>query len=223
MVLEENIRKKFDELIKSSALLRLGNSVGQILHAQHGHYCKAWLTSAHNLTHFVLGTQSNPYKTKIDALCSRDHGLIIPEAVGDVAAILESLLSDIEGGLISSIENQTKAIVFDDFLDHAKWYSKQQLPKQAGVISGVVFEDTLRTICRNHGINEKGNKLDSLISELSKIGVLDQLKAKRARVAAHVRTKATHAQWDEFSISDVRTVIEFTEQLIAENLAKQAD
>lgn len=220
MVLEENTRKKFDELIQSSASLRRGNTYGQIRDAQHGHSCKAWLASAHNLTHFVLGTQSNPYKAKIDALCSREHGLLIPQVVGDVATILEFLWGDIERGLISSIENQTKAIVFDDFLDHAKSYSKRQLPKQAGVISGVVFEDTLRVICRNHGISEKGNKLDSLISELSKIGVLDQLKAKRARVAADVRTKATHAQWDEFSISDVRTVIEFTEQLIAENLAK---
>lgn len=220
MFLEENIRKKFDELIQSSASLRRGNAYGQIRDAQHGHSCNAWLASAHNLTHFVLGTQSNPYKAKIDDLCSRQHGLTIPEVVGDVAAILEFLRSDIEVGLISSIENQTKAIVFDDFLDHAKSYSKRQLPKQAGVISGVVFEDTLRVICRNHGINEKGIKLDSLISELSKKGVIDRLKAKRARVAADVRTKATHAQWDEFGISDVRTVIEFTEQLIAENLAK---
>ena len=112
-------------------------------------------------------------------------------------------MSDIENGLISSIEDQTRAIVFDDFLDHAKEYVSRNSKNESGVISGVVFEDALRTICRNHGIKEKGNQLDHLISELSRIGVLNQLKAKRARVAAHVRTKATHAQWDEFDISDV--------------------
>ena len=214
MVLEEKIRNKFNELIASSATLKHGNSVGQTLGAQHKQDCEAWLISAQNLAHLVLDTSSNPYKIKIDKICSADHGLLIPQDVGSVASILESLLSDIDKGLISSIENQTKAIVFDDFLDHAKEYANRGLSNESGVISGVVFEDTLRTICRNHDIEEKRQKLDKLISELSKIGVFNQLKAKRARVAAGVRTKATHAQWDEFDIFDVKTTIAFTEELI---------
>ena len=218
MALEQKIRRKLEELITSSATLKHGNQYGQILGSQHGHSCRGWLASAQNLVHLVLEA-SNPYKINIDKICSDDRSLVIHEAVGDVASMLESLMSDIENGLISSIENQTKAIVFDDFLDHAKEYARRNSKNESGVISGVVFEDTLRTICRNHGIKEKGQRLDHLISELSKIGVLNQLKAKRARVAAHVRTKATHAQWGEFDISDVKSVIEFTEKLIADNLA----
>jgi hypothetical protein len=68
------------------------------------------------------------------------------------------------------------------------------LIREAGVIAGVVFEDALRRICRKHRITEKDVNLDSLISALVKIGALTDMKAKRARVAAHVRTKATHAQ-----------------------------
>lgn len=128
--------------------------------------------------------------------------------------ILRSLLHDVDSGLLASIEDQTKASVFDDFLDHAKEYAKQKLSKEAGVIAGVVFEDTLRSICRARGIAEKDKKLDSLIDELVKAGVLSQVKAKRAKVAAHVRTKATHAQWDEFDLGDVNTTIDFTEELI---------
>lgn len=220
MALEEKIRNKFDELIASSATLKLGGDERgqQVLNIQHSQDCKAWLASAQNLAHLVLGLSSNPYKTTIDKICSKDRGYCFNESVGEVASILESLLSDIDNGLISSIENQTKAIVFDDFLDHAKEYAKQNLPKESGVISGVVFEDTLRTICRNHNIEEKGQKLDELISVLSKAEIFNQLKAKRARVAAHVRTKATHAQWGEFGISDVNETIAFTEELIASNL-----
>ncbi len=218
MALEEKIRNKFDKLISSSATLKLGNRHGQILNDQHSQACKAWLASAHNLAHWVLASSSNPYKTAIDKICSTDRGLRIPDSVGAVAAMLESLLSDIDNGLISSIENQTRAVVFDDFLDHAKEYAEQNLSKESGVISGVVFEDALRTICRNHDIEEKGHKLDELISVLSKQGIFNETKAKRARVAAHVRTKATHAQWDEFDISDVKTTIEFTEELITSNL-----
>ena len=218
MALEERIRNKFGELITSSATLKIGNRHRQILNDQHSHDCKAWLASAQNLAHLILGTSSNPYKTNIDKICSTDRGLRIHDSVGAVASILESLLSDIDNGLISSIENQTKAVVFDDFLDHAKEYAKRDLSKESGVISGVVFEDTLRTICRNHDIEEKGKKLDELISVLSKKEIFNKLKAKKARVAAHVRTKATHAQWDEFGISDVNETIAFTEELITNNL-----
>ena len=218
MVLEEKIRNKFDELITSSATLKLGNAHGQILNIQHSQACKAWLASAQNLAHLVLGLSSNPYKTTIDKICSINRGLCIHDSVGDVASILKSLLSDIHNGLISSIENQTKAVVFDDFLDHAKEYAKRNLSKESGVISGVVFEDTLRTICRNHNIEEKGQKLDELISVLSNREIFNQAKAKRARVAAHVRTKATHAQWNEFDMSDVNETIAFTEELITNNL-----
>ena len=218
MALEERIRNKFDELITSSTTLKLGGEHGQILNAQHSQDCKAWLASAQNLAHFVLGVSSNPYKTTIDKICSMDRGYCIHDSVGEVASILTSLLSDIDNSLISSIENQTKATVFDDFLGHAKEYAKRNLSRESGVISGVVFEDTLRTICRNHEIEEKGQQLDKLISELSKRDIFNQLKAKRARAAAHVRTKATHAQWDEFDMSDVNATIAFTEELITNNL-----
>ena len=84
------------------------------------------------------------------------------------------------------------------FLDHAKTYLKADRKNEAGVVAGVVFEDSLRRVCRKHEIAERGRPLDDLISELAKKDILSATKAKRARVAAHVRTKATHAQWDEF-------------------------
>ncbi len=61
-------------------------------------------------------------------------------------------------------------------------------------------------------------KLDGLISELTNRGELSAIKSKRARVAAHVRTKASHAQWGEFELGDVRATIEFTRELVAAKL-----
>ena len=218
MILKENIHDKFGELITSANTLKAGNEYGHIRSPQHEQACIAWLASAQNLADLVLGTSPNPYKTSIDKICSIRHGVLINKSVGSVATILESLLADIVKGLISSIENQTTAIVFDDFLDHARKFFKQGSVRESGVISSVVFEDTLRTISRNSGIKEKGKQLDTVIADLSKIGILSKIKAKRARVAADVRNKATHAQWDDFDMSDVKTTIEFTEELISGNL-----
>ena len=104
MALEERIRNKFDELISLSATLKLGDEHGQILNDQHSQACKAWLASAHNLAHWVLASSSNPYKTAIDKICSTARGLRIHDSVGAVAAILESLLSDIDNGLIFQLK-----------------------------------------------------------------------------------------------------------------------
>lgn len=218
-MLEERVKDKFKELIESASSLKVGNEYGQVKSEDQAYSCKGWLTSAQNLTHLVVSSPVNPYRVAVDNICAHDRGYGIYSSVGEVSTILSALLADIERGLLASIENQTKALVFDDFLDHAKEYSAQGMKSEAGVIAGVVFEDTIRSICRMNGLVEKGVKLDQLITDITKVEIINQVKAKRARVAAHVRTKATHAQWDEFDINDVKTTIEFTEELINSKLS----
>lgn len=159
-----------------------------------------------------------PYRIKADRIAETDHGWIIHNAVSELAALLRSLLTDAEAGLITSIADQARAEIFDDFLDHAEAYFRDGRKNEPGVIAGVVFEDTLRRICRREEIPEKGEKLDRLISELGIRGKLSATKAKRARVAADVRTKASHAQWEEFDRDDVKATIDFTRELITTQL-----
>ncbi|MGD0919992.1 MAG: hypothetical protein ABSB22_26440 [Thermodesulfobacteriota bacterium] len=222
MEIEEKVRKKFDELIVAGDRLKHGNQWDQTQSEEHRQDCGSWLTSAQNIVHLVLSNSDNPYRRSVDKICAMDRGYAVHHSVGEVSTLLKSLVADMDQGLLASIEDQTRATVFDDFLDHAKEYVKQKSKNEAGVIAGVVFEDTLRTICRNAGVEEKGKKLDILIDELVKTGTLTQVKAKRAKVAAHVRTKATHAQWDEFELEDVTTTIEFTEEIILKHLDVKA-
>ncbi len=220
MEIDERVRNKFDVLIRSGCQLKNGNEHGQVRGEAHLQDCIAWIASAHNIVHLVVTNSSNPYRMSVDRICGLDRGYCTHESVGEVTVILKSLLEDIDLGLLASIEDQTRAAVFDDFLDHAKEYAREKRKNEAGVISGVVFEDTLRGICRKAGVTEQGRKLDVLIDDLVKAGTLTQVKAKRAKVAAHVRTKATHAQWDEFELGDVDTTIAFTEELILNHLER---
>jgi hypothetical protein len=66
------------------------------------------------------------------------------------------------------------------------------------VISGVVFEDTVRRIYRDKVADDKDKSLEDMINALAKNGVITGQQSKQAKVAAHVRTKATLARWDEF-------------------------
>jgi hypothetical protein len=220
MAIEDKVRSRILELLTTGAELRQGNSHGQVKSAEHRQQCMGWLSAAQNIVYLVVGNPINPYRTSINKICAQNRGYCTQELVGEATDVIASLLKDIELGLLASIEDQTRAAVFDDFIDHAKEYAKSKSKREAGVIAGVVFEDTLRTICRNVGIEEKGKKLDLLIDTLAKEGTLTQVKAKRAKVAAHVRTKATHAQWDEYELEDVNTAIEFTEELILKHLEK---
>jgi len=149
---------------------------------------------------------------------SRNSGWVIHRDVGEVASLLIELNHDIENGLLASVADKARAETFDNFLDHAKEYAKENLKNEAGVIAGVVFEDCLRRICRKYGKDDKEEKLDALITYLAQKEIFSQTKAKRARAAAHVLTKATHAQWDEFDINDVQGTISFTEELLLTHL-----
>ena len=180
--------------------------------------CSAWLTAAQNLVHLICSDSSAPYRSKADRVALGDHGYMIHEGVGELAAVLTALQNDADLGLLASVADRARAETFDDFLDHADVYLKDSRKNEAGVIAGVVFEDTVRRVCRKSMIEEKGKRIDELISALSSKGEISAIKAKRARASAHVRTKATHAQWDEFELEDVRATIEFTREFIVSKL-----
>ena len=82
----------------------------------------------------------------------------------------------------------------------------------------MVFEAAIRRAHRKHIGSDTGIQLDELISALVKLDFLTETKAKRARAAAHVRTKATHAQWDEFDLNDVGSAIKFTREFVSDIL-----
>ena len=186
--------------------------------ASDGYRQRAWLIAAQRVVRLVCPSTSDPYH--LDA-----HPIVVSAAlpmpshlVHQMAALMTRLREEIELGLLTTIENRAIAVTFDDFLDHDAEYLQHNRKNEAGVIAGIVFEDTIRRICRVSEILEKGVNLNTLISQLVKTGVLTESKAKRARAAAGLRTSAAHARWEEFEIGDVTPVIEFTKELIAAHL-----
>ena len=218
MGIEESIKTRINQLLSQGSSLAAGDEHGQATSQRQVQECSGWLVSAQNAIHLICNSPTMPYRAKADALLAKQHGWVINEAVGEMASILRALLVDADAGLLASVADQARAETFDDFLDHADAYLTDTRKNEAGVIAGVVFEDTTRRLCRKRSIAEKGVKLDTLISELSTRGELSAVQAKRARVAAHVRTKASHAQWDEFGLEDVQATITFARELIEAKL-----
>jgi hypothetical protein len=203
--------------LEDAERLRRGNSIGQVLSEGHRQECVGWISAALHAVQLACPDSANAYRKKAEEIASGRHGLMIPTCVGELAQIIKHLSADLQAGLLATA-GRARAETFDDFLEHARAYLEEGRQQPAGVIAGVVFEDTIRTVCRKHNIDEEDSKLDDLISDLAKIGVLSGTKAKRARAAAHVRTKATHAQWDEFDLGDVSATIDFAEEIIDSEL-----
>jgi hypothetical protein len=215
MRVDEQVRKRATQLIERGAVI----ASSQPQYADPGgramlQECDGWLASAKNLLQVIYPDPLSSYRIQSTMLQGSKT-----ERVGGMMEILRHLLLDVDAGVVMRIAEAARAEVFDDFLDQSEYYLRGKKVPQAGVIAGVVFEDTVRTMCDRLQIPQKGVDVEQLISALVKRGAITEVRAKRARAAAGVRTQATHAQWDEFEAEDVQAAIRVARELIDEHLS----
>jgi hypothetical protein len=213
-MIEKNIRQKIEQLIARAKAIPQTTS-GMAADRTQYNVCEAWLTEAMNVIQVAIPQPENAYRTKIDTLAKRTSK---NSSVKSAELIFESLLSDIDAGLLGNLGDKIAAGLFDDFLDHAEAYVQLDRKMEAGVIAGVVFEDTVRRIHRENIADDKDKKLEDLINGLARHDIITGQQSKQAKVASHVRTKATHAQWDEFDLQGVADTIQITRLLLREHL-----
>lgn len=218
MSIETALRNRIEDLISQSGALTQTNQYRQARSTQQVQQCAGWMTAAVHAIETASGGSRNSYLSAAEKIVAKEHGFGVPDAVGALAEILRRLLADVDAGLLGSVADHARAETFDNFLDHGQAYLDKRKTQEAGVIVGVVFEDSVRRICRKHAIAENKVQLEDLISALTKEDILTGIKAKRARAAAAVRTSATHARWEEFTDSDVAAAAEFTRELISDQL-----
>lgn len=217
-MLEPTVREKIQDLINRSAAQKLASHA--FVGSEDINYiadCQSWITEVTNIIDFAIPLEHNAYKKKILAY-GNEKGAHLGTNIAIMAALLSSLLRDSDAGLIADFGNKIRAETFDDFLDHADIYREEGQNQPAGVLAGVVFEDTIRRICRDEGITDKGKDLEQLINALARQNVITGQQSKQAKTAAHVRTKATHALWTEYDLNGVEDTIRLTRALLAKHL-----
>jgi hypothetical protein len=84
----------------------------------------------------------------------------------------------------------------------------------ATVLAGAVLEKALRTLCNEQQppvsiVNARGEPraLDSLIDELKKAELFNELKAKQLRSWADIRNAAAHSHFSDFGKTNVAQMI----------------
>jgi hypothetical protein len=176
---------------------------------------QAWIASVANLFRIIATTDTYFYQE-----CERilqDQGLrnSVPyHVIQKLLGLLDSVLEEIQRGLLRKAEYIFIASTFDDFLDHASEYHKANKKIESSVLASAVFEDSVRKLSAKNALKESGVALDALIDDLVKMGVLTAVKAKKIKGYSAIRNKALHAQWDDFDIRDVGDMIKGTREIL---------
>ena len=155
---------------------------------------QAWIASVANLFR-IIATPDTYFHQECERVLQDDNlrqGVpyhIVQKLIG----LLDSVLEEIQHGLLRRAEYIFVASTFDDFLDHADEYHKANKKIESSVLASAVFEDSVRKLCKKSDLKESGVAIDSLIDGLVKANVLTAVKAKRVKGYAAVRNKALHA------------------------------
>ena len=157
----------------------------------------AWMAQAMHVVGAILPDPDNAYRKSLQAIVGHGAHWLARGQVLEMRLTLQRLIRDAEDSLLTSIEDRTSARTFDDLLDHAELYLQEKRIEPAGVLAGIIFEDSIRRICTKRGIATEGKTLEPMINALAKTDAFTGLDAKQARVCAAVRTSATHALWNE--------------------------
>src|SRR6266568_4504838 len=108
MSAKDSVISRITRLISDGVSLSGGTQHGQVKSESHRQECAAWLTSAKNAVWHVCLDPKSPYREGVDRALGKGVLLTANRQVGEVSAILKSLLIDLEAGLLVSIADRAR-------------------------------------------------------------------------------------------------------------------
>jgi len=176
---------------------------------------QAWIASAANLFRIIATPDTYFHQECERILQDKNLRSGVPcHVVQKLIGLLDSVLEEIQRGLLRKAEYIFAASTFDDFLDHAEEYHKTGKKIESSVLASAVFEDSVRKLAAKSELKQSGVALEAIIDDLVKANVITAVKAKRIKGYSAVRNKALHAQWDDFDIRDVGEMIKGTREIL---------
>ena len=134
--------------------------------------------------------------------------------------LLDDLQLRIEGGVACDYLQQAESLM-DDKEDVGHSY----IP--AAVLTGAVLEKSLRTLCEKHEPpidinNESGKpkKAQRMVDDLKKVGIFTPIEAKQVEAWLAIRNAAAHGKDDEFTRSDVASMIRGVTDFLAKHIGQ---
>jgi hypothetical protein len=139
--------------------------------------------------------------------------------------ILRAIKDEINGGWFFTTKGLVSAELFSDFLDMAEYLLSEGYKDAAAVIIGSVLEEQLRQLCQKNSlpieVDKNGKmiklKADALNSSLCSTNVYNKLDQKSVTAWLDLRNKAAHGLYNEYTLDQVRQLIEGVINFIVRN------
>jgi hypothetical protein len=135
---------------------------------------------------------------------------------------LRSLVADLGAGLVGNIAMQGSGAVLGDLLGLAKealGAGGESERNVAAVLVAAAFEDTLRRLAETKaGVTDRP-KLEAVITELKRAGVLAGASVSTANGYLKFRNDALHADWQHLQPATISSCLAFVEALLVEHFS----
>ena len=179
------------------------------------HLILNWAVKARNLLSSACGKESEHYKSLAMAEEARSYE-DSPTRLKRMGAVFLAAREDFEGGYLNSIRNLVQAELAGGELDQARELVASGYCTAAAVVTGVVLENSLRSLCVKHGL--PAGSMERMNADLAKAREYNALVQKRVTALAAVRNSAAHGKSGEYTNEDVKSMIPEVERFVAERL-----
>ena len=139
--------------------------------------------------------------------------------VQQLNGLLKSYRYEIENGLISSIQNETRGEIFADFINFAKETFDEGSKDVAAVLICSALEDCLKKFAESKGLHVEDKTMSDVINLLKSNGLLRKSEAKIVQSYITLRNKAFHADWDKITGPEISSVIGYVENFVLTNFS----
>jgi len=136
-----------------------------------------------------------------------------------ITGILRNVKSEVEAGLIESIEVAASGAVVADFVAFAKAELADGGKDVAAVLSSAALEDALKRKAMNLGLNVEGKEMSTVIDALKSRALFSGAQGSTVTSFIRLRNAAMHADWDRIDKASVAGLIAFLDVFLAEHFS----
>lgn len=155
------------------------------------------------------------------SLESRKYALSYTEKfiIESTVGVLNSIKSEVEAGLILTIQKQVVGELYGSFIVMAKETFSNGYKDAAAVLASAAVEDALKKFAEMNELNVEDKDMSKVINALKSKSLLKGPQATIVQSYVKLRNKAFHAEWSEIDSADVKSLISFTEEFILKNFS----
>ena len=159
------------------------------------------------------------FQSQLSDFNYNDSSIKYKDIIEICIAKLEFIKSEINLGLISSIENEVTGEVVADFLSLARKSLVEDVLEVSAVLSCASLEDILKRYAKSNGLNVDEKTMAEVINALKSKGLVSSAQDSILKGYARIRNKVFHAEWEKIEKADISSIIGFSEEFVLKHFS----